>query len=166
MDNEYMSITSESVPNKKTLENNSETISHEYFEDIKRKVDLRREDLIQRIHNYSDEIIKSVDSTQLRYSKMSEEVEKLKIEVENSKSFLNGLVNRFDSCEKKQKSVFGLNESFCKVLEEYKESSLGFSKYSFDFKEIDIKDIFGSLIETEKVIEKLFNLFFNNFKYF
>ncbi len=157
MDNDYMSITSESVPNKETLENNSETDSYEYFQDIKRKVDLRREDLIQRIHIYSDEIIESVKRTQLRYVKMSEEVNKLTIEVENSKSYLNGLASRFDSCEKKQKSVFGLNESFCKVLEEYKESSLGFSKYSFDFKEIDIKDIFGSLIETEKVIEKLFN---------
>ncbi len=166
MDNEYMSITSESVPNKETLENNFETDSYEYFQDIKRKVYLRREDLIQRIHIYSDEIIESVERTQLRYGKMSEEVNKLTIEVENSKSYLNGLVSRFDSCEKKQKSVFGLNESFCKVLEEYKESSLGFSKYSFDFKEIDIKDIFGNLIETEKVIEKLLNLFFNNCKYF
>jgi hypothetical protein len=161
-----MSITSESVPNKETLENNFETDSYEYFQDIKRKVYLRREDLIQRIHIYSDEIIESVERTQLRYGKMSEEVNKLTIEVENSKSYLNGLVSRFDSCEKKQKSVFGLNESFCKVLEEYKESSLGFSKYSFDFKEIDIKDIFGNLIETEKVIEKLLNLFFNNCKYF
>ena len=56
-DSEYMSITSENMPNIQTFEKNGETYIYEYFEDIKRKVDLRREDLIQRIHNYSEEII-------------------------------------------------------------------------------------------------------------
>ena len=54
MDNkysEYMSITSENIPNMDTLEKNSESHVYEYFEDIKRNVDLRREYLIQRIHN-------------------------------------------------------------------------------------------------------------------
>ena len=82
---------------------------------------------------------------------MSKEVDQLTVEVEKSKSNLNNLVNRFDSSEKKQKSVVGLNECFRKVLDEYKETLLGFNKYSFDFKEIDIKDIFGNLSETEKV---------------
>ena len=150
-DSEYMSITSENMPNIQTFEKNGETYIYEYFEDIKRKVDLRREDLIQRIHNYSEEIIKSVESTQQKYMKMSKEVDQLTVEVEQSKSNLNDLVDRFDSCEKKQKSVVGLNECFRKVLDEYKETLLGFNKYSFDFKEIDIKDIFGNLSETEKV---------------
>jgi hypothetical protein len=57
-----MSINSENIPNMETLEKNSESQIHEYFEAIKRKVDLRREYLIQRIHNYSEEIIKSVET--------------------------------------------------------------------------------------------------------
>ena len=161
-----MSITSENMPNMKTLEKNNETCIYEYFEDIKRKVDLRREDLIQGIHNYSDEIIKSVESTQKNYLQMSKEIDQLTVEVEKSKSNLNDLVNRFDSCEKKQKSVVELNECFSKVLEEYKESLLGFNKYSFDFNEIDIKDTFGYFSESGKVRGKLFILFWNNFEVF
>ena len=79
---------------------------------------------------------------------MSKEVDQLTVEVEKSKSNLNNLVNRFDSSEKKQKSVVGLNECFSKVLVEYKESLLGFNKYSFDFNEIDIKDVFGYINES------------------
>jgi len=83
-----------------------------HFNELKRKVDLRREDLIQKISSYSDEIIKSIDSTQNECLKMSEEANQLKVEVEESKKNLN----EFD-----------------------------FKKYSFDFKEIDIKNVFGEL---------------------
>lgn len=41
----------------------SENFIYEYFEDIKRRVDLRREDLKVKIDTYSDEIIQSVEST-------------------------------------------------------------------------------------------------------
>ena len=73
------------MPNMKTLEKNNETCIYEYFEDIKRKVDLRREDLIQGIHIYSDEIIKSVESTQKNYLQMSKEIDQLTVEIEKSK---------------------------------------------------------------------------------
>ena len=111
-DSEYMSITSESLSDMETLDKNAELYIQGYFEEIKRKVDLRREDLIERIHNYSDVIIKSIESTQNECLKMSKEVNQLKVEVEESKKNLN----EFD-----------------------------FKKYSFDFKEIDIKDVFGEL---------------------
>jgi hypothetical protein len=81
-ESEYMSITSENISFMETLEKNAELYIYEYFEDIKRKVDLRREDLIERIHNCSEEIIKSVESTQQKYLKMSKEVDQLIFEVE------------------------------------------------------------------------------------
>ena len=155
-DSEYMTLTSENMSDMETLDKNAELYIYGYFEDIKRKVDLKREDLIERIHIYSDEIIKSIEDTQSECFKMSKEVNKLTVEVEKSKRNLNGLVNRFDLFEKKQKKEAVINESFSKVLTEYKESLLGYNKYSFDFKEIDIKDIFGCLIKKEKVIAKLF----------
>ena len=120
---------------------------------------MRREDLIERIHNCSDEIIKSIESKQQNYLKMSKEVNQLIFEVEKSKKNLNDLVNRLDLFEKKPKNVVGLDDPFYKFLEVYKESLLGFNKYSFDFKEIDIKDNFGHFKETENVTEKLFTLF-------
>jgi hypothetical protein len=165
-DSEYMSITSENLSDVETLGKNAETYIYGYFEDIKRKVDLRREDLMERIHNYSDEIIKSIENTQSECLKMSKEVNQLKLEIENSKKNLNELINRFNLFDKKQKSVAVINESYSKVLEEYKESLLGYNKYSFDFNEIDIKDAFGYFSETAKVISKQLILVCNHFKGF
>ena len=43
------------------LKKNEEMYIYNFFEDIKRQVDIRREDLKFKIDNYSDEIIKSVE---------------------------------------------------------------------------------------------------------
>ena len=115
-DSEYMTLTSENMSYIETLDKNAELYIYGYFEDIKRKVDLRREDLIERIHIYSDEIIKSIEDTQSECFKMSKEVNKLTVEVEKSKRNLNGLVNRFDLFEKKQKKEAVFNESFSRFL--------------------------------------------------
>ena len=155
-DSEYMSITLENFSDMETLENNAELYIFGYFEDIKRKVDLRREDLIQRIHSSSDEIIKSIESTQNECLKMSKDVNQLNVEVEKSKKNLNKLINNFNTVEKRQESWIFLNENFRDVLKDYNDSLLGFKIYSFDFREIDIKDVFGYFSQTEKVMGKLF----------
>ena len=115
-DSEYMTLTSENMSDIETLDKNAELYIYGYFEDIKRKVDLRREDLIERIHIYSDEIIKSIEDTQSECFKMSKEVNKMTVEVEKSKRNLNELVNRFDLFEKKQKKEAVFNESFSRFL--------------------------------------------------
>jgi len=158
MDNDYMSITSESVPNIETLENNAELFIYGYFADIKNKVDLRREDLIERIHNYSDEIIQSIERTQSECLKMSKEVNQLTVEVEKSKRNLNELIKSFNTDERKRESIDVLNESYTKILNEYNDALLGFNKYWFDFNEIDIKDVFGYFCKNEMVNGKLFIL--------
>ncbi len=58
--------------------------------------------------------------------------------------------------KKGQESSIFLNENFRDVLEDYNDSLLGFKIYSFDFREIDIKDVFGYFSQTEKVMGKLF----------
>ena len=47
------------------LEKNAENYVYDYFEDIKRQVDIRREDLKFKIDTYSDQIIKSVEMDQM-----------------------------------------------------------------------------------------------------
>lgn len=47
------------------LENNGENYIKDYFEDIKREVDLRREDLKLKIDDYSDSIIQSKNKKQV-----------------------------------------------------------------------------------------------------
>ena len=157
-DSEYISITSENIPNMETLEKNAELYIYGYFDDIKRSVDLRREDLIQRIHNYSDKIIKSIENTQAECLKTSKKVNQLTVEVEKSKRNLKDLIKSFNTNEKITESIEILIEANKKVLKEYNDALLGFNKYSFDFNEIEIKDIFGYFIKTEKVSGKLFIL--------
>jgi len=151
-DSEYMSITSENLSDVETLDKNAETYIYGYFKDIKRKVDLRREDLIERIHNYSDEVIKSIENTQCECLKISKEVNQLKVEIEKSKINLNKLTRNFNTVEKRSESLIVLNDNFTKVLGEYNNSLIGFNKYSFDFKEINIKDVFGCFNSTKEKV--------------
>ena len=132
-----------------SLEQHAEDYIYGYFEDIKRKVDLRRQDVIQKIHNYSDEIIKSIKSTQSNCLELSKGINQLTIEVEKSKRNLNGLIEKFKI---KQQNVMFLKEDLAKILKEYYESLLDFKKYSFDFSEIPIKNIFGEFYEIGEVI--------------
>ena len=64
-------------PDQKPVPSVNQINTHVYFinghfDKIKRNVVLRRADLIQRIDNYSEEIIKSIESTQQKYLKMSQ----------------------------------------------------------------------------------------------
>ena len=138
--------------NMSDMDKNAELYIYGYFEDIKRKVDLRREDLIERIHNYSDEVIKSIENTQCEFLKISKEVNQLTVEIKKSKINLNTLTNNFYSVEKRRESLIVLNDNFTKVLGEYNDSLIGFNKYSFDFKEIDIKDVFGYFNSTKEKV--------------
>ena len=70
------------------LEQNAENYIYEYFEDIKRQVDIRREDLKFKIDNYSDETIKSLELNQKNIIKISKEVNQMTNAIEKSKNFL------------------------------------------------------------------------------
>ncbi len=72
---------------------------YEYFEDIKRQVDIRREDLKFKIDNYSDELIKSVETNQRNLIKLSKEVNQITTNIEKSKDELNKLITQFDTLE-------------------------------------------------------------------
>ena len=87
----------ENVTKIESLERNAESYIYEYFEDIKRKVDLRREDLKMKIDTCSDELIKSIESNQLNCFKLSKEVDLLTSDIEKFKQELNELVDRFDT---------------------------------------------------------------------
>ena len=66
------------------LEKDPENYVFEYFEELKRQVDLRREELKLRLDECSDQIIESIESTKENYIKLSKESKRLstKIEVE------------------------------------------------------------------------------------
>ena len=141
------------------LDKDPENFIYEYFLELKRQVDLRREKLKLELDNYSDEIIQSIDSTKDNCIKLSTESKRLNTEIENSKNELTELIDDFDTFEIDNEKFEDirqhltiLNGNLSRKFSEYKDSIIGGKEYTFEFKEIDIKSSFGSFKETEKVI--------------
>ena len=167
------------------LAKDPENFIYEYFADIKLQVDLRREDLKQKIDTYSDEIIQSIENTvfalntQLNCIKLSKESKKIEIEIEKANTELNELIVRFGilsfRCdtfkvsdkmfEDKKESASVLTGRFSCLIDEYKDLLLDLKKYTFGFKEVVIKDVFGRFDKIEKVTQVLYSLFYFDFIY-
>ena len=141
------------------LENDPENHIFEYFEEIKRQVDIRREELKLKLDNYSDEILQSIESAKENCVKLSQESKRLSREIRNSKKELTELIDRFDTFEIDEKkfeeirqSLTVLNRGLTRTLREYKDSLIDNKEYTFEFQEIDIKRLFGCFKEVQKVI--------------
>jgi len=139
-----------------TLEKNAINYIYEYFEDIKRQVDIRREDLKFKIDTYSDEIIKSVETNQMNLIKLSKEVNKITTNIEKTKDEVNKLIAQFDTLEFNDKkfediktNVAVVNKELHWILAEYQDSLIGKKKYTFGFKESKIEDIFGRVTDVQ-----------------
>lgn len=129
---------------------NPESLIYEYFDGFKRMVDLRKKDLKLKIDQYSEELTKSIEATCLKCVKVSNQASLITIEFDKSKNELEELVGRFDTFEINEKkfeniknSTEILDDRFNKMLKEYKRSVLNYQKYSFDFQERSISDVFG-----------------------
>jgi len=138
------------------LEKNAENYIYDFFEDVKRQVVIRREDLKFKIDKYSDEIIKSVELDQMNLIKLSKESNQLTTNIEKSRKDLNELIAQFDILEFNDKkfedikaSVAVVNQEFQKILAEYQDSLIGNNKYTFDFKESPIEDIFDRVFDVQ-----------------
>ena len=131
------------------LVKNTEIYIYEYFEDIKRQVDIRREDLKLKIDEYSDEIIKSVEANQQNLIKLSKNINQMTTDIEKSKNELAKLTKQFDTLDNNDKKfedhkAYVVNQELHKILAEYQDSQIG-NKFTFEFKELPIEDIFGRL---------------------
>jgi hypothetical protein len=89
---------------------NSEGYIYEYFEDIKRQVDIRREDLKMKIDKYSDEVIQSIEGTQLNYITISKQVNQISTNIEQSKKDLDDYVKRFDTFDIDEKKFEAIKQ--------------------------------------------------------
>jgi hypothetical protein len=144
----------ENVVQIELLEKNAENYIYEYFEDIKRQVDIRREDLKFKIDTYSDQIIKSVELDQMNLIKLSKEANQLTTNIEKSRKDLNELVTQFDTLEFNDKkfedikaNVEVVNRELHKILAEYQDSLIDNKKYTFEFKELPVEEIFGRVTD-------------------
>jgi len=145
------------------LDKDHESFIYEYFEDIKRKVDLRREELKLRIDNSSDDIIQSIEKTKESCVELSNTVDKLTAEIEKSKKELNKLIDCFDNFDIDDKSdimnsVIIFNKRITRIVGIHKASLIGNEEYSFEFKGNQFNGVFGCFKATEKVTQ--INLFY------
>jgi len=148
----------EKVAEIETLERNSEGYIYEYFEDIKRQVDIRREDLKMKIDKYSDEVIQSIAGTQVNYIKISQQVNQISTNIEQSKKELDEYVKKFDTFDIDEKKfedikqrVVGVTGKFDKIIPQYNNALIGNKEYSFKYGEISIADVFGSFNDSNYV---------------
>ena len=148
------------------LEQNAENYIFEYFADIKRQVDIRREVLKLKIDNYSDEIIKSIEINQKTLIDLSKEVNQMTTLVEKAKNELNELKSQFDSLKTNDKkfkdvkeSVAVVNQRLHEILAEYQDNLTGNRDYTFEFEESRIEYFFDRVIDYQVSI--IIVIFFN-----
>jgi len=139
------------------LEKNGEMFIYNYFEDIKRQVDLRREILKQNIDNYSDEMIKSVEKTQTDLIKRKG-ANQITAFIDKSRKKLDLITERFDTFEYNYKkfkeiksTVTALNKELQEIIVEYQDLLILKKDYSFEFVESPTEHIFGRLIGFEVI---------------
>jgi hypothetical protein len=140
------------------LETDPDYFIYEYFQEIKRNVDWRREELKLRIDICSEEIIQSIESTKGNCIKISKEINQLSKKIIQSKTELNELVQQFGSLNKDQQkledvrnSLVVINQNFIRLQSEYKDSLLVNKEYTFRYQDIKVDDFFGSFEEMGKV---------------
>lgn len=153
--------TKQSAANLESISNNPEHYVSEYFEAIKRKVQLRREDFKLRVDQYANEVIKSIDSTKNNYIILSKEINKIAMEIEKKKKEVHSLIENYETLEiddkkfkdTKQSADILTGENNKKIME-YKESLIGNKKYIFEFTDKPMVEVFGKVIEC-----KVFSLY-------
>ena len=148
----------DNVAKIEALEKDPEFYIYEYFEEIKRQVDLRREEIKLRVDSCSDEMIRSIENSKENCVRLAKEGRRLKMDINKQKKALDELLERFDrfdidekEFEEIKESVVLLNRSITFKIEELKCSVVGNKIYSFEIKDIDIENNFGSLKVFEKV---------------
>ncbi len=155
--NEYHVILRELNRNLKeidALRKNPEDYISEYFAILTRQINLRRETLIEDIHNYSDELILKIEKLKQECVGKSKETSGITNDLDTIKAKMNELNSMFNSSEideikfkeimtkKKAKELRDLMRPF---LKQYKFELQREKYYKVLTNEINLEDVFGSL---------------------
>ena len=126
-------------------------ISHKrYFEGIKIQVRMQKENLKMKIDMFSDEMIQTIENTESECIRMSKEVSQLSEEIRRADQTLANLSESFDSFEINDKKFEDIKLSadkikikFKSMIKQFKESLHLNEKYQFSFNEVKMEDVFG-----------------------
>ena len=142
------------------LMNSPESYLYDYFEEIIRQVDLRRENLKQEVDECSDLIIEEVKNTRTECMKISAGIQKISQDIETSSQALNRLKAEFDTLHIKEAKLNAVKRELvdleCKLDERLiksQERVRGQLEYSFDYCEAGIKNVFGKIVRRSILVE-------------
>ncbi len=163
----------ENVAKIESLQLDSDVCIGNYFEEIKRKVELKKDKLKNNIDKYYEDVLVTIEDAKRNCimskgaNKITENIRKYKKNLDDFESrlgiYLNGEKSPYfhfstyvQNYENLIKSVAVLNGNFQTIISEYQDSLVG--DYTFKFNEIRIEDVFGSLINTQQVKQTYFSL--------
>jgi len=147
------------------LKNSPEGFIYDYFEKVKRDVDLRRENLKQEVDRCSDQMIEQIEMTKFECMKLNKQVHGIETEIDNLSRELNQFRNKFTTLQanaaaynkletywdsqKLQRKLDLLGFTFAKRFRGYKNSILRNKVYSFEFSDINVETDFGKIEQNE-----------------
>ena len=135
------------------IQNDPTNYIYEYFEEIKRQVDLRRENLKSEIDEYSEVLIKQINETQRSCCLVNTEVHDTQTDIKAVKNEFNLLAESFHILRDSKQDYYNLFYSDTQrlraklddLLEELKDSLIQ-NRYEFKFKERSNQELFGEFI--------------------
>ncbi len=155
------------------LKSSPDAFIYDYFENVKREVDLRREILKQEIEKCSDQMIEQIEKSKSDCLNLNDKIEDISAEMYTLTQELNQLKGRFNSqlkipvdfdFSKKSKSTGPLNKTsneeierelaelerkFEQRIQAYKSSILQNKAYSFEYNEKNFGKEFGKIMQRE-----------------
>jgi hypothetical protein len=152
-----------SISDIEYMPDDPENYVYEYFEDIKRQVDLRREELKLKIDEYSDEIITVICETQSSLRKSCLSVTNSHVNASLTlrlKADLNKLIKKLDTLEidndiyqNINKEIRNLRDELDRIPFNYQQSLIQGKEFSFTFKNVTIdQHFFGCFGDSKRVI--------------
>lgn len=126
--------------------NDPENFIYEYFNAIRRKVDLRREALKVTIDEYSNELIMKINEIEPTCKHMAYRMTELTNELHRIENDLNQLIRGHNCSMYRQCGLTKLHSNFNETFQRYKEFLIGYNDYEFIIRDIDMNNIFGSFI--------------------
>jgi hypothetical protein len=137
-----------------SIRNDPENFISEYFYELNRQVDLRREKLIHEIQQYSHQLIKKISSIHQECiikstlkSTMTERIADCSAKLDK----LNAMFSTFEMNDAKldevmyQRQTKDLQRFMRPIVEDYKFELLGNTSYELAANEFEIGDMFGTL---------------------
>ncbi len=123
------------------LKNSPEGFLFDYFEKVKRDVDLRREILKRDIDNYTDQMIDWIEKTKKECMELSIQIEDISALLDSYDNELKKLKDNFNTLEADE-----LEQKLEEIIRQCKYSLLQKKYFTCQFEEINVENIFGEVL--------------------